>query len=65
MALSYDVNRRDYTFRRSGAYTNAAPRPFNPLHARPAPRRNAGWGATCPGWSLTRSRANACECNQG
>lgn len=60
--LSYAPTQRDFTFRRSGAYTNDAPLP-RPRFAASV-RRDAGWGSTCPACGLTRSRANKCECNQ-
>jgi hypothetical protein len=59
--LSYPTNARDFSYRRSGSYTNARPL------ARPrfvaSVRRDAGWGGKCPACGLLRSRANACECN--
>jgi hypothetical protein len=53
---------RDFTFRRSGAYTNVAPLP-RPRRVASV-RRNAGWGSTCGGCGLARSRSNKCDCNQ-
>lgn len=61
--LSYPVNARDFTFRRSGSYTNA--QPLACRRRAVSVRRDAGWGSTCPSCGLARSRADACECNQG
>lgn len=52
---------REFTFRRSGDYTNAAPLP-RPLRARQA-ASGPRLGAVCRGCGCARSLTNRCECN--
>lgn len=59
--LSSDVNAREFTFRRSGAYSNAAPLP-RPRRVAGV-RRDAGWGKICIACGIARSCADVCECN--
>lgn len=59
--LSYDVNRRDFTFRPNGSYDNAPPLD-EPVYRRPV-RRSAGWGVVCVACGIARSRAGRCDCN--
>jgi len=55
---------REYTFRRSGDYSNRAPIEFDPaIHGRPGPKRQSGPGKICIACGIERSRANKCECN--
>lgn len=63
MALSSNVNDREFKFRRSGTYTNQGPLPRPRHKMRYGPRRDAGTGPVCPSCGLTRSCANRCDCN--
>jgi hypothetical protein len=61
MALSYNVNQRDFGYRRSGDYTNAPA--LTLVRRRSAVRRDAGTGKVCVGCGLTRSLLDVCDCN--